>query len=92
MFRKDLIELLLDNPLSVADIARLKGAKLRDVESDLRHLFRSLKRDGYRVVIEPACCRKCDFVFREEKLLKPGKCPRCKGTWIDEPRIAVERA
>jgi len=41
-------------------------------------------------VVEPARCRKRGFRFHSEKLHKPGKCPRCKGTWISEPLIAVE--
>ena len=91
MFRKDLTKLLLDHPMSVAEIARAVGARPRDVRDDLRHLLRSLKRDGYRAVIEPAECSKCGFRFREDKLLKPGKCPGCKGSWITEPRIRIER-
>ena len=43
MFRKDLIPLLLDNPLSVAQIARLVREEPRDIEADLLHLLKSLK-------------------------------------------------
>lgn len=92
MFRKKLIELLLDNPMSVAEIAQLHGAKPRDIAEDIQHLQRSLKRDGYRLLIEPAYCRKCEFVFHADKLLKPGRCPGCRGSWIAEPRVRVERA
>lgn len=89
MFRKDLLEFLLHNPLRVADIARLGGVSPKDVEDDLRHLIRSLKKSPFRVKVHPAACRKCDFVFSPEKLTKPGKCPRCRGTWIDDPLVEV---
>ena len=34
MFRKDLIELLLEHPMSVTEIAHERGAKPRDVEDE----------------------------------------------------------
>lgn len=43
MFRKDLIDILLGNPLSVAQIARLVDESPSRVADDLNHLFRSLK-------------------------------------------------
>ncbi len=90
MFRKDLIELLLDHPRSVAELARMLEMKPKDVEHDLGHLLRSLRASEYRAVVEPAECRHCGFAFRRDKLGKPGKCPRCKQTWIREPRLRVE--
>ena len=90
MFRKDLIPLLLDNPMSVAQIARLVREPLRDIETDLLHLLKSLKHTEYTASIEPARCRKCGFEFGTGKLAKPSKCPECKATWIIEPRIAIQ--
>ncbi len=90
MFRKELLELLQEGPLTVAEIARRFEAKPKEVAEDLRHLAKSLKHEAYRLVVEPAVCMKCDFVFSKEKLMKPGKCPECKGTWIDDPVVRVE--
>lgn len=89
MFRKGLINMLLDNPLSLAEIARQLDVSPRDVEDDLHHLYKSMKRLGYRLVIYPAECRKCGFKFKKDKLHKPGKCPHCHETWIQEPLIEV---
>lgn len=89
VFRKDLIPLLLDNPLSVSQVARLVGETARDIEADLLHLLKSLKHTEYTVIIEPARCRKCGFEFDVSKLAKPSKCPECKTTWILEPRVAL---
>lgn len=89
MFRKDLIPLLLDNPMSVAQIARQVREQLGDVESDLLHLLKSIKHTEYTGVIEPALCRKCGFEFDTDKLGKPSKCPECKATWIQEPRVSI---
>ncbi len=93
VFRKDLIELLLMRPMSIQKIARLLEERPRDVEDDLHHLLKSLKKSPCRVVVTAARCRKCDFRFHDDKLHKPGKCPRCHETWITEPLIEIrERA
>jgi predicted Zn-ribbon and HTH transcriptional regulator len=92
VFRKDLIPLLLDNSLSVSQIARLVGEVPRDIEADLRHLLKSLQHTGFTAVIEPARCRKCGFEFDAAKLAKPSKCPQCRSTWILEPRIRLNES
>jgi hypothetical protein len=87
VFRKDLIPLLRDNPMSVAEIARQVELPIRRVRDDLEHLARSLKHTDVRLVVTPARCRKCGFEFSPDKLARPGKCPRCKGTWISDPLV-----
>lgn len=91
MFRKDLIPLLLENPMTVRDIARVTGEAPGDIVSDLEHLLKSLKHTEYEAVVTPARCRKCGFQFGLEKMSKPSKCPECHGTWLIEPRVAVEQ-
>jgi predicted Zn-ribbon and HTH transcriptional regulator len=90
MFRRDLIAILKACPISLQELALLVEARPRDLEDDLQHLFRSLRKEPLSPVIRPARCRKCGFLFDEHKLHKPGKCPRCKGTWISEPLISLE--
>ena len=91
MFRRDLIPLLLDHPLTVAGLARQLHASPREVADHLQHLLKSLERSEYRAVVAPAECQKCGFAFDQRKLMKPGKCPRCKSTWIQPPRLHVEK-
>jgi hypothetical protein len=92
MFRKDLLNALADGPRSVSSIARELGLKRGDVEDDLRHLIRSARAAGHRVVVEPARCRACGFLFGEEKLSKPGKCPACRSGRLFEPQVRIERS
>jgi predicted Zn-ribbon and HTH transcriptional regulator len=89
MFRKTLIPLLLDNPLSITQIARLSAESPKDIESDVQHFLKSLKHTEYLAVITPAECRKCGFEFGTGKLHKPSKCPECQSTWLVEPTIQV---
>lgn len=90
MFRKNLIEMLVGNPMTVSQIARLVDESPSRVADDLNHLFRSLKHAEYKAVVEPARCRACGFEFSGEKLTKPSKCPGCHSTWVMEPRIGIE--
>ena len=90
MFRKNLIELLLGNPMSLTQISREVDESPAQIANDLNHLFRSLKHTEYKTMVEPARCRACGFVFSPEKLNKPSKCPECHSTWLTEPRISIE--
>ncbi len=89
MFRKRLIDLLLDNPISVAEIARENRIQIKEVAMDLEHLRKSLRHSEHVLAVIPARCRKCGFEFNPEKLTKPSRCPACRGTWISEPRVQV---
>jgi transcriptional regulator len=65
------------------------GASRGDMEDDLRHAIRSARAQGHEVQVIPARCKACDFVFGEDKLSKPSRCPACKGTRLFEPMIRV---
>jgi transcriptional regulator len=91
MFRKDLVPMLLNHPMTVNEIARFVEQTGKDTTDDLEHFLLSLKHTEYRAVVEPATCRKCGFEFGADKLRKPSKCPKCKGTWLTEPRISLAR-
>jgi transcriptional regulator len=89
-FRRQLIELLTWEPRSVSRLARELGLSRSDAEDDLRHMIRSARAAGHRVVILPARCRACGFTFGEEKLAKPGRCPACRASRIFEAQISIE--
>ena len=59
MFRRDLIDILKARPISLHELALLLDERPRDLEDDLQHLFRSLRKDPLCPVITPARCRKC---------------------------------
>ncbi len=90
MFRRDLIAFLSHEPRSASWLARELGLRRRDVEQDLQHAIRTARAAGHRVHVIPARCKACDFVFGEERLVKPGRCPACKGTRLFEPLISIE--
>ena len=91
MFRKNLIDILLENPMSLSQIARQVAEKPKDIENDVKHLLLSLKHTEFTIEVFPAECRRCDFIFGPDKLHKPSKCPKCKSGWLTEPEIAVHK-
>jgi transcriptional regulator len=84
--------LLSDQPRSVSSLARELGLSRSDVEDDLRHAIRSAQAAGHRILVIPARCKSCGFVFDEGRLTKPGKCPQCRGSRIFEPQISIDPA
>jgi predicted Zn-ribbon and HTH transcriptional regulator len=88
--RKQLIEFLSHEPRSVSRLARELRLPRADVEDALLHMIRSARAAGHRIVVLPARCRSCGFIFDEGKLTKPGKCPSCRESRIFEPQISVE--
>ena len=91
MIRRMLVDILLENSQSVTELAKRLKKSPKDIQDDLVHLQRSLKHLAFRMIIDPAKCRKCGFKFKKDKLNKPSKCPKCYSTWIDEPLISIER-
>ena len=87
--RRHLVDLLGQEPRSVSSLARELGLSQRDLEDNLRHAIRSARAAGHDVVVTPARCRACGFVFDESRLTKPGKCPTCRESRIFEPQIGV---
>jgi predicted Zn-ribbon and HTH transcriptional regulator len=88
--RRDIAQILSAGPRSISSLARELGLDRRDAEDDLRHVIRSARAEGHAVVVEPARCKQCGFLFGEDRLSKPGKCPACRGTRIFEPQISIK--
>ena len=74
--------------LALALDMRGKGAK-KVILEDLKAIQKTLRREGKVLLIKPAECRKCGFVFPPE-IKVPSRCPRCKSEWIEEPRFKIE--
>jgi len=89
--RRDLLASLSHEPRSVSRLARELGLPRGEVEDALRHMIRSARAAGHRVVVLPARCRVCGFTFDESRLAKPGRCPECKASRIYEAQLSVEK-
>lgn len=74
---------------SPRELAEATEADEASVLLDLRHLRRSLKRSGLALHMLPARCNDCGWQGEAEEPRSPGKCPRCRSTWLQEPRFRV---
>ena len=64
----------------------------RDLEDELRHVERSMRRQGRKLVVDGPRCRECGFGFpgrAARHLHPPGRCPRCRSQRIDPPRFRI---
>ena len=90
MFRRQLIELLSHEPRTASWLAREMGLRRGEIEEDLRHALRSAAAAGQRIEVIPARCKDCGFTFEADRLVKPGRCPSCKGSRLFEALIRIQ--
>ncbi len=84
--RQEIIELLKLRPYSISELSKSAGKAEKEIVDQLTHI-----RKSSNLVIEPSRCINCDFVFiKRDRLKKPGKCPKCHGVRITEPKFAIE--
>jgi hypothetical protein len=77
--------------LSAKEISAIVGIPEKAVYSHLEHIKRTLHAEGHTLIVRPSECKRCGFVFRKrERFTKPGKCPACKGTSIEEPMFRID--
>lgn len=90
--RQRLIELMIDAPPQDAkELSGCAGISMKEVYAHLKHIDKSLGREGKQLVIEPATCRSCGFVFTKHGAFKkPGKCPGCRDGRVEPPLYYVK--
>ena len=89
--RHEIVSLLDGDELSAREISAAIGIAEKEVYGHLEHI--QLHKRDLHLLITPAVCRKCGFVFRKrERLKKPGKCPVCRGELISEPLFSIEKS
>jgi len=77
-------------PRSAREISAEVSISEREVYDHLEHVRKTVAKSNRLLVVAPAECRKCGFVFeKRERLKKPGKCPVCRGESIADPLFSV---
>lgn len=88
--RQQIVILLQQQSVSAKDLSMAIGMPEKQVYDHLEHIRRSFQQQGKTLRIEPARCKKCEFVFeKRQRFQKPGKCPACRGQSIEEPRFSL---
>ena len=88
--RQEIVERLRDAEWAFDDLRHDLGLTVRVLEEDLRHIDRSVRAAGSRLVLRPARCESCAFVFKSAAFHPPGRCPDCRDGRIAGPWFLVE--
>jgi len=90
--RHELIGLLSEREYSFEELRQELQAGVRELEDDLRHVERSLRRGQRRLVTTPPRCSDCGFAFRgraPKRFHTPSRCPLCKSERVFPARLQV---
>ena len=87
--RQTIISLLQGQDLSARELSEIVGIREKEVYDHLTHITRSAAVKG-KLIVQPASCRHCGFVFKKrDRLTPPGKCFLCRNEAITPPRFAI---
>jgi predicted Zn-ribbon and HTH transcriptional regulator len=87
--RQQIAERLAEAEWEFDELRRDLGLTVKVLEEDLRHIERSVRAGGQRLILRSACCEACDFVFRSTALHPPGRCPSCRDRRISGPWFRI---
>jgi transcriptional regulator len=88
--RRRIMAMLRQGPATAIDISQSLGISEKEVYSHLSHVARTVASDGEKLLIHPAQCLKCGFLFsKRNRFRPPGKCPCCKSTHLRKPAYEI---
>jgi predicted Zn-ribbon and HTH transcriptional regulator len=88
--RQEIISRLREEEMSAREISGEVGISEKEVYAHLSHIARSVASQDKKIVITPANCLACGYVFEERKrFTRPGRCPQCKKSRIQSPRFRI---
>jgi predicted Zn-ribbon and HTH transcriptional regulator len=91
--RHEIISALEGRTLSAKDISASVRIPEREVYDHLDHIHKTTSKRDRHLLVTPAQCLKCGFVFKKrERLTKPGRCPVCHGEQIVEPLFSIKES
>jgi predicted Zn-ribbon and HTH transcriptional regulator len=85
-----MIELLDNEEMSARELSQAMGIREKEVYAHLSHIARSVTAQKKKLIIMPAECLECGFVFEKRKrFTRPSRCPHCKSEHIQNPVYRV---
>jgi len=87
--REEIIVLLENGEREFDELRRHFEIPVHVLEEDLRHIDLSVRAAGKRLVINPARCLACGFIFTRSKFHPPGRCPECRDRRISGPEFSI---
>jgi predicted Zn-ribbon and HTH transcriptional regulator len=88
--RQSIIEILKDKTLSAVELSHEVRVKEKEIYEHLSHISKTTAAQGKKLSIDPARCLKCGYVFKDRRrFTPPGRCPRCRDTYITLPMFRI---
>lgn len=88
--RQEIREILERETISAQDIANLFRTNLKEILEHLEHIKRIIKKEKKELIMYPAGCKTCGFIFKERSKIKsPSKCPSCKSEFIEKAKLHI---
>jgi len=88
--RKQMIELLDKKEMSAREISQTVRIREKEIYTHLSHISRSVTAKRKKLVIIPAECLGCGYVFEKRKrFTRPSRCPHCKSEHIKNPLYRI---
>ncbi len=88
--RQEIITLLEGQEMGARELSQALGIREKEVYEHLPHIARSLGAQGKKLVMIPARCLTCGFVFEERRrFTRPGRCPKCKQGRLQPPAYRI---
>ncbi len=90
--RQEILAVLRGATLTAKDISSQVSITEKEAYEHLEHIRRSLGGIHGLLIVTPAECRKCGFIFKKrDRLKKPGKCPVCHHEAIRAPGFSIRQ-
>jgi predicted Zn-ribbon and HTH transcriptional regulator len=88
--RQKIIDLLSLHAMDARELSREAGIREKEVIDHLAHIARSLASNDKRLIIQPSCCLRCGYIFADRRrLTRPGRCPHCKSSHLQNPVFSI---
>jgi predicted Zn-ribbon and HTH transcriptional regulator len=88
--RQRIIDLLIEHQLTARELSQAIGIREREVYGHLAHVARSTAAQDKRLIVHPAQCLVCGYVFENRRrLTRPSRCPRCRHSHLQEPSYQI---
>ena len=88
--RQKIIALLSLQAMDARELSREAGIREKEVVDHLTHIARSLASRDKRLIIQPSRCLRCGYIFADRRrLTRPGRCPDCKSSHLQNPVFCI---
>lgn len=88
--RQKIMEIVSDHELTAREISQTIGIREKEVYTHLPHIARSTAAHNRKLIVQPARCLACGYVFKDRKrFTRPSRCPRCKHSHLQEPTYHI---